>query len=889
MEGRIDKKKLNSNSETGANHPNKYNAPTTEFRMTDKSLLAGVTRPGRYLGHEYNSVQKEWLQTTVHFAMVFPDLYEIGMSHQGLQILYHIINNEDHMLAERCYCPDLDAEKILCANKRGITCLESTHPLKKFDVIAITLPYELCYTNILTILNVAGIPFYAKERDSSYPLLIGGGAGSFNPEPVADFFDAILLGDGEEAILDIGNLLAELKPDQPGKDDLLNHLSKIAGLYIPSHFQPEYDDRGHIRAVNKISGKKDTVTRRVLKGINRIDHLLHPIVPNAKTIHDRLGIEVARGCTRGCRFCQAGITYRPVREREPQKVLDLARHGIADSGFDELALLSLSTGDYSCLEQTLPSLMDSFADNYVSIAMPSMRVGTLTPTIMDQIKRVRKTGFTLAPEAGSERLRRVINKGITEEDLITTCRDAFSLGWKVIKFYFMIGLPSETDEDIKAIIDLVKKTIIERNKGQAKGKKQINVSVGTFVPKPHTPFQWERQLSERESADTIQQLRNNLPKKGCNFKYHSPKLSYLEGVFSRGDRRLSRLIARAWHDGARLDGWDEHFNLERWQEAAASCKLDLNDYLRRRDPDEILPWHHLQTGVSQQFLKDELVRAKKEAYTPDCRYHGCQKCGLCDFKTLAPVVYNRLGKVAADVDITKNIPAEKRVDMARQKNEEQGHFKYMVHYSRTGGICYLGHLEILQVVFRSLRRAKIVTNFSQGFNPSPKISFSPALPVGTESLAEFFIMDLPVPLKNFAATIADLNRTLPPGLEVFDIELHSGKIAQNILIHYKLTLSRKLTKQEISLIHGFNSAKSYIISKTRKGKSRDIDIRPLVKKIEIDKAGSIHLDLFSISAQPGIKPVEAVQNIINLDPTSEITILKKDWENMDKHNNFTGP
>lgn len=850
--------------------------------MTDRKFLPAVTRPGRYLGHEYNSVRKTWASVDIRFALIFPDLYEIGMSHQGLQILYHILNNDNRILAERCYCPDLDAEKILQKTGHTITSLESARPLKDFDVIAITLPYELCYTNILTLLNAAEIPFYAVEREASFPLIIGGGAGSFNPEPVADFFDAILLGDGEEAIIDIADTISTLRDKTLSKQEILKRLADIEGLYIPSHFQPEYDRHGHIQAIHRKDGEKDFILRRVIKDINEIDHLLHPIVPNAKIVHDRLGIEVARGCTRGCRFCQAGITYRPVRERKPEKILQLARQGIEDSGFDELALLSLSTGDYSCLEQTLPTLMDAFAKDFVSIAMPSMRVGTLTPKIMDQIKRVRKTGFTLAPEAGSERLRRVINKGISEEDLITTCRDAFGLGWKVLKLYFMIGLPTETEQDIDEIVELVKKTIKEKNKGQAKGKKQITVSVGTFVPKPHTPFQWDKQLTVDESTAYIYRLRNNLPRKGCNFKYHSPRLSYLEGVFSRGDRRLAKLIETAWRAGARLDGWDEHFNLNRWQEAASICQLDLDDYLRRRDVDELLPWQHLHTGIDVQFLKDELTKSKEEVYTPDCRYHACQKCGLCDFKSLFPVVYNRLHEPVNTTDFQQTTHGQNHEQLV--KANERIHYKYMVHYSRTGDICYLGHLEILQVVFRSLRRAGITTHFSQGFNPSPKISFGPALPVGTESLDEFFIMDLPKPLKNPENTAKQLNNKLPPGLKVFNITLHSGKIAQNILTSYTLTLERPLSEKERKQAKDFLNSNTFTLSKTRKGKSRDIDIRPLIKTFEPSGVDSILLKLVNITALPGIKPIEALKAILNLDDHTSLNtrILKTAWSSLDE-------
>ncbi len=849
--------------------------------MTDRTILSSIARPGRYLGHEYNSVQKAWDSVKIRFALVFPDLYEIGMSHQGLQILYHLLNVRKEFLAERCYCPDIDLEQLLREKQMVLTSLESDRPLGDFDVLGITLPYELCYTNILTILNLAAIPIYSRDRDNSYPLLLGGGACSLNPEPVADFFDAVLLGDGEEAIIDIGTVLAENKDKALAKNDLLDLLAEIDGVYIPAHFQPEYGARGHVTAIHRTGGNKDRITRRILHDLNQIDHLKQPIVPNAKIVHDRMGIEVARGCTRGCRFCQAGITYRPVRERSSEKIMELAESGLRDSGFEELALLSLSTGDYSCLEQTLPQLMDRFADEFISIAMPSMRVGTLTPEVMEQIKRVRKTGFTLAPEAGSERLRRVINKGITEDDLITTCTQAFALGWRIIKLYFMIGLPTETEQDHDEIIQLVQKVMAVRSGGMGKGKNQINVSIGTFVPKPHTPFQWERQLNIEESTQIIRRLQNGLPRKGCNFRYHSPAISFLEGVFSRGDRRLAKLMEHAWQAGARLDGWDEHFNLSRWQQAAKLCQLDLNDFLQAREKDDILPWEHLQTGVDRQFLEEELTKAKEEIYTPDCRYHACQKCGLCDFKTLFPVVYNRSDTSATNGNSTQkptDLPDGKSINTI--KSAATGHFKYVVHYSRTGDICHLGHLEILQLIFRTLRRASVATNYSQGFNPSPKISFGPALPVGTESLAEFFIMDLPAPLADPPSVTERLNAKLVPGLKITGIEIHSGKIPQKIATTYNLTLPDALTGLEERKIYEFTGKASYVIGKTRKGKTKEIDIRPLVKQISLITPMTVSLEMVSASAEPGIKPLEALTEILGLtqDRSLGTRILKTSWQ-----------
>ncbi len=815
-------------------------------------ILPLVRKPGRYVGGELHASAKNQEDVDVRFVLVFPDLYEIGMSHFGLQILYHVLNSGRYSLAERCFCPDLDMEKEMRRAGIPLFSLESRSPLAAFDIIGITLPYELCYTNILTILDLAGVPLRARDRGQDSPLVIGGGSCGMNPEPVADFFDAVVLGDGEEVIVEIAETVRSAKKADLAREHVLEELAKITGVYVPSFFSPEYD--GHdLIGVRPLKPGCETVRRRVLPSLSGPGEKGVPLVPVVRPIHDRLGIEIARGCTRGCRFCQAGVIYRPVRERSIDEILAIAEQDIGRTGYEELALLSLSTGDYSCLTDLMIRLMDRYADRYVSVSMPSMRVGTLTPEIMDQVKRVRKTGFTVAPEAGTDRLREVINKGISEADLLDTCRNAFAMGWNLIKLYFMIGLPTETWEDVEAIVDLSRKARSEA--GRSAGRAQVNVSVGTFVPKPHTPFQWERQLSLDESKARIDLLKRLLPRKGFKLKWHDPAQSYMEGVFSRGDRRLADLVETAWRSGVRLDGWSEHYRLESWQQAGRECGIDLDRYLEARDMNKPLPWEHLDSGVERDFLVREYNGALERRYTPDCRTSGCQKCGLCDFKSIFPVVHS-----AKDAE---SIKAPLPQDDEKKSGEQQRVFSRRVQYTRLGDSRFFGHLEILQLVFRALTRAGVNVLYSQGFNPTPRVSFSPALPVGMESECEYFDMDLPEQLVDLEGVAARLNREFPAGIQVTGIGVKPDREPEAVLVDYTVTLEKPLTDAQQRRIADFLAGDSHVIERIRKNKKRELDIRPLVSSIGVD-GSTMAVTLISFQATAGISPKDILREVAGL-------------------------
>ncbi|MFW6266328.1 MAG: TIGR03960 family B12-binding radical SAM protein [Halanaerobiales bacterium] len=598
-----------------------------------ENLLYKVSNPERYIGNEWNQIKKDWESHRIKMALAFPDVYEIGMSHLGLRLIYQLINEEEDMICERCFAPWFDLEELMREKNYSLYALESGREIKDFDVFAFTLQYEMSYTAILNMLDLAEIPIMAEERDESYPLIIGGGATVYNPEPLAPFFDLFYIGEAEVGLIDLLRKYKILKKESRSRSKILEELSEIPGVYVPSFFQPVYNN-GQFTGIKKVRGNKETVNRQIVKNLDKSFYPVEMIVPYKDIVHNRAYLEIARGCTHGCRFCAAGMSYRPVRERSKENLVELADEILQSTGYEEISLTSLSTADHSEIEELVKILAERYQQKNISISLPSLRVDEFSVELAREVQRVRKTGLTFAPEAGTQRLRDVINKGVKEENLYTAVRAAFNAGWHRIKLYFMIGLPTETEADLAGIVNMAKKVLkigkdIRKNTDKKMKPIEVQVSVGTFVPKAFTPFQWVRMNDKMEIEKKQDYLRRNLRGRGLKFSWNDPELSLIEGLIARGDRRLASVIKEVWKQGSRFDGWSQHFKAKRWFEALEDKGYDLNDYLRERDYIEKLPWQHINMGIDLEFLQKECEKAYKRELTEDCRQGKCHGCNIC--------------------------------------------------------------------------------------------------------------------------------------------------------------------------------------------------------------------------------------------------------------------
>ncbi|MBI5682324.1 MAG: TIGR03960 family B12-binding radical SAM protein [Deltaproteobacteria bacterium] len=856
---------------------------------THNCFLPLVSRPSRYIGGEVNSVKKDLSKVKLKFGMAFPDVYDVGMSHLGIQILYQILNAHPDIACERVYAPWTDMEKIIRTKGIPLSTLESNIPLKDLDILGFSLQYELSYTNVLNMLDLGGIPLYSKDRDERFPIVIGGGPCAFNPEPVADFFDCSVLGDGEEVIIETAEAIIKAKGEglkaKDWKEIILEKLAEIEGMYVPSLFDVRYNDDGIVGEIVPLNKNYNKIKKRLVPDLNNCPLPTKPVVPFTKTIHDRFVVEITRGCTRGCRFCQAGIIYRPSRERSPENVLKIIDEALKNTGYDEVSILSLSSGDYSCINELVLNLMNKLYGKKVALSLPSMRVGTLTPELVNEIKRVRKTGFTLAPEAGTERLRGVINKGIGEDALLKSCRNIFEMGWRSVKLYFMLGLPTETIDDVKAIAELSERVKRQGTRGlppKASIGGQVNVSVSTFIPKPHTPFQWEQQITISECRERQELLRKELKKRRLEFKWHDARMSLLEGVFSRGDRRLAKIIESAFKMGCRFDGWGEVFRFDLWERMFNQHNIAPEFYLRKRDHNEILPWVHLTAGITEDFLEKECKLSLESKETPDCKpvpagskrgTDKCSNCGICDHKVIKNVSSKQYAVCSRNMkDEHQRKPLPTAYSLLPTK------YTVRLSFSKTDNMKYLGHLELMSAFSRAIRRAGIPIKYSAGFHPLPEMVFEQPLPVGVESIAEHADIEIdgyvkPEEIKNI------LNRELPSGLKILDaveIPLRHKKLSATIKEKaYLVFLDSSITIREKDIrdsIENFLKKGHVVIKQQREDKTREIDIKPLVQEIVLKPELTIGLTLAS-SEKGTAKPHEVIAYILGI-PNNDAVCLK---------------
>ena len=799
----------------------------------DPSILQSVEKPARYTGSEWNAVRKNPDEVRCTFALALPDVYEVGMSNLGLAILYEILNGRADVAAERVYAPWTDMEAIMRERQLPLYSLETKTEIRSFSFLGFSLQYEMIYSNVLNMLDLAGIPLHAAERTEADPFVVGGGPCVYNVEPIADFFDFFVVGEGEEVLLEVVDVYeawqAEGRTD--GRQGFLRRLLAVDGIYVPSFYTPRYAADGSFRAlVPRAEEARPVIYKRVVKDMDKVPSVAHPIVPYMNVVHNRVMLELFRGCSRGCRFCQAGICYRPARERTEEHLKEMARGLVDSTGYDEMSLTSLSSADYSCLGRLVDDLMDEFRHEKVSFSLPSLRIDSFSIDLAHKMQQVRKSGLTFAPEAGTQRLRDVINKGVTEEDLMTACGAAFRQGWKQVKLYFMMGLPTETDDDVIGIARLAKKVVDLYTEIKGKRGVKVTISVACFVPKPYTPFQWFGQVPLAEFERRQQLLKEHIKDRAITFNYHDARLSVIEGAFARGDRRLARVLEQAWRDGAKFDGWSDLFRSDIWHAAFEKCGIDIRAYSERtRAFDEPLPWEVTSPGANKEFFLREWQKAMQGALTEDCRRGKCSACGICPNLGVHVIDYKKQEEARGPLE-EKYVPQP--IHPEKMDGAQPPVYWYRARVTKDAAVRFVSHLEYADVFVKAFDRAKLPMAYSSGFNPHMKLAFGSALAVGVSSEAEYMDFALTKPLAQ-PEVFDRLSAQLPPGVRVLALRPISGKhvalMAQADAAHYRVRVplkgGDKAAAKAQQALDAFAAAPEVFVTRVTPKKTRKKEIK----------------------------------------------------------------